>query len=53
MALSAAQLAQYINEGYLVVENLLNASVLAPLIGEFEAAINSEARALHAAGQLS
>ena len=53
MALSEAQLAQYMDEGYLVVEDLLNASVLSPLIGEFEAAIDSKARALHAAGQLS
>ena len=53
MALSEAQLAQYMDEGYLVVEDLLNASVLSPLIGEFEAAIDTKARALQAAGQLS
>ena len=45
MALSEAQLAQYMDEGYLVVEDLLNASVLSPLIGEFEAAIDTKARA--------
>jgi len=53
MALSEAQLAQYMDEGYLVVEDLLNASVLSPLIGDFEAAIDIKARALHVAGQLS
>ena len=31
MALSEAQLAQYMDEGYLVVEDLLNASVLSQL----------------------
>lgn len=53
MALSEAQLAQYVDEGYLVVEDLLGPDVLAPLIGEFEAAIDAKARAMYAAGQLS
>ena len=53
MALSDEQRAQYLDEGYLVVEDVLGPEVLAPLIGEFEAAIDAKARALHAAGQLS
>lgn len=53
MALSKEQLAQYLDEGYLVVEDLLDFQVLALLIGEFEAAIEAKARALHAAGRLS
>jgi len=52
MPLSAAQLKQYLDEGYLAVENLIDPQVLAPLIGEFEAAIDAKARELYERGQL-
>ena len=52
MALSDAQLKQYLDEGYVAVENLLDPQALAPLIAELAAAIDSKARALYNQGQL-
>ncbi len=52
MALSPAQLKQYLDEGYLAVEGLLDPQALTPLIREFEAAIDAKARALFEQGQL-
>jgi phytanoyl-CoA hydroxylase len=52
MALSPAQLKQYLEEGYVAVESLFDPQALAPLIAEFEAAIDTKARALHSQGQL-
>jgi phytanoyl-CoA hydroxylase len=52
MALSPAQLKQYLEEGYVAVESLFDPQALAPLVGEFEAAIDTKARALYEQGQL-
>ena len=44
MPLSAQQLKQYMDEGYLAVEDLFDPQALAPLISEFEEAIDAKAR---------
>jgi phytanoyl-CoA hydroxylase len=50
--LSAQQLKQYMDEGYLAVEDLFDPQALAPLISEFEEAIDAKARELYKQSQL-
>jgi ectoine hydroxylase-related dioxygenase (phytanoyl-CoA dioxygenase family) len=50
--LSAQELAELNERGFLLVRGALDPADLAPLIAEIEAAIDTSARALHAAGKL-
>ena len=52
MALTDAQLAQYLDAGYLAVDDLLPASAFDLLIAELEANIDVRARELAAQGKL-
>ena len=52
MALTDAQLAQYLDEGYLAVDDLLPADAFDLLIAELEANIDARARELSAQGKL-
>lgn len=51
--LSAQQTDQYLEQGYLLLPNVLPPAALQPLIREFEAVIDETARAQQAAGVLS
>ena len=53
MQLTSPQVEQFREEGYLVVENALDAGDLDPVIEEYREWIDRRARELHAAGSLS
>jgi phytanoyl-CoA hydroxylase len=53
MGLSTEQIVQFHRDGFLVVEDLLTAADLEPVIDEYAAYIDRRAQELYAAGQLS
>ncbi|MBX3015693.1 MAG: phytanoyl-CoA dioxygenase family protein [Caldilineaceae bacterium] len=53
MGLSTEQIAQFQRDGFLLVEEVLTAADLAPIIQEYSAYIDRRAQELYASGQLS